>query len=452
MRSGSQLPVSVDRPADLVARERVVGAHHVVERQRRGVGEVAGLERRGRPARRRTATAQSSTAAVTATTPSRCSAASGARARVRAADWGTLERTERPGSLSGARRAVRLCHDARGEHPRPPPQLRHDAPARRPAAASCPSGWSRTACWWRAPTGLTLVDTGFGTGDLADPKRLGGPFVQAIGARLDPAETAVAQVRALGYAAGRRARHRAHPPRPRPRRRARRLPAGPGARARRRAGRGPGPRATRRRRAATSPPSGRTARAGSEHARRRRRRWFGFDGGARRSATTCCWCRCAATPAATARSPYGVRPAAGSCTPATPTSSTARRSGRRRCPPGLRVFQTLVQMDKKAAAGQPGAAPRAARRPRRRGDDVLRARRHRVRRAGRRHRVAVRRPAAVGSGGGRGQGRPDATRRPSATSTVPLTTSSRCRTRDGETTRPHGRRRRPGPGRAWSRA
>ncbi len=49
--------------------------------------------------------------------------------------------------------------------------------------------------------GLTLVDTGFGTGDVADPRRLGRPFTAAVGARFDPAETAVAQVEALGFAA-----------------------------------------------------------------------------------------------------------------------------------------------------------------------------------------------------------------------------------------------------------
>ena len=48
--------------------------------------------------------------------------------------------------------------------------------------------------------GLTLVDTGLGAGDVADPKRLGGPFVKAVGATLDLDETAVAQVQALGYA------------------------------------------------------------------------------------------------------------------------------------------------------------------------------------------------------------------------------------------------------------
>ena len=51
------------------------------------------------------------------------------------------------------------------------------------------------------PDGLTLVDTGIGAGDIADPKRLGGAFVRAVGAGLDLTETAVAQVVALGYAA-----------------------------------------------------------------------------------------------------------------------------------------------------------------------------------------------------------------------------------------------------------
>ena len=49
--------------------------------------------------------------------------------------------------------------------------------------------------------GLTLVDTGLGTADLAEPRRLGRPFVAATGALLDPAETALARVRALGFAA-----------------------------------------------------------------------------------------------------------------------------------------------------------------------------------------------------------------------------------------------------------
>lgn len=50
------------------------------------------------------------------------------------------------------------------------------------------------------PGGLVLVDSGFGTDDLADKgKRLGRPFVAGVRPALDPAETAVAQVRALGH-------------------------------------------------------------------------------------------------------------------------------------------------------------------------------------------------------------------------------------------------------------
>ena len=47
--------------------------------------------------------------------------------------------------------------------------------------------------------GLLLVDSGFGTGDIADPGRLGAPFRLAVRPALDPAETAVARVRALGH-------------------------------------------------------------------------------------------------------------------------------------------------------------------------------------------------------------------------------------------------------------
>jgi glyoxylase-like metal-dependent hydrolase (beta-lactamase superfamily II) len=50
------------------------------------------------------------------------------------------------------------------------------------------------------PDGLVLVDTGFGTGDLADPKRL-GPTRTVLGAALDPAEPAVTQVEGLGFSA-----------------------------------------------------------------------------------------------------------------------------------------------------------------------------------------------------------------------------------------------------------
>jgi glyoxylase-like metal-dependent hydrolase (beta-lactamase superfamily II) len=48
--------------------------------------------------------------------------------------------------------------------------------------------------------GLTLVDTGFGTADLAAARqRLGAGFVRLMGPALDPTETALAQVRAAGY-------------------------------------------------------------------------------------------------------------------------------------------------------------------------------------------------------------------------------------------------------------
>jgi len=47
--------------------------------------------------------------------------------------------------------------------------------------------------------GLLLVDTGFGTADLADPARLGRPFRAVVRPTLDPAETARAQVLALGH-------------------------------------------------------------------------------------------------------------------------------------------------------------------------------------------------------------------------------------------------------------
>lgn len=49
------------------------------------------------------------------------------------------------------------------------------------------------------PEGLLLVDTGFGAADCADPKRLGRPFRGVVRPVLEPSETAVAQVRALGH-------------------------------------------------------------------------------------------------------------------------------------------------------------------------------------------------------------------------------------------------------------
>jgi glyoxylase-like metal-dependent hydrolase (beta-lactamase superfamily II) len=47
--------------------------------------------------------------------------------------------------------------------------------------------------------GLTLVDSGFGTGDLTNPKRLGRPFVAAMRPALEDSETAIAQVERLGF-------------------------------------------------------------------------------------------------------------------------------------------------------------------------------------------------------------------------------------------------------------
>lgn len=52
------------------------------------------------------------------------------------------------------------------------------------------------------PEGLVLVDTGFGTDDIARPARLGRVFVASMRPALDRAETALAQVEALGFAAG----------------------------------------------------------------------------------------------------------------------------------------------------------------------------------------------------------------------------------------------------------
>ena len=47
--------------------------------------------------------------------------------------------------------------------------------------------------------GLVLVDTGFGRQDIAEPARFGRAWRFLCGPRLDPAETAHAQVTALGY-------------------------------------------------------------------------------------------------------------------------------------------------------------------------------------------------------------------------------------------------------------
>jgi glyoxylase-like metal-dependent hydrolase (beta-lactamase superfamily II) len=47
--------------------------------------------------------------------------------------------------------------------------------------------------------GLALVDTGIGLGDIATPARLGRRWLRQTAPRLNPAETALEQVRALGY-------------------------------------------------------------------------------------------------------------------------------------------------------------------------------------------------------------------------------------------------------------
>jgi glyoxylase-like metal-dependent hydrolase (beta-lactamase superfamily II) len=46
---------------------------------------------------------------------------------------------------------------------------------------------------------LTLVDTGFGSGDIANPRRLGRPFLATVRPELEAAETAAAQLPALGF-------------------------------------------------------------------------------------------------------------------------------------------------------------------------------------------------------------------------------------------------------------
>ena len=49
-----------------------------------------------------------------------------------------------------------------------------------------------------AADSLVLVDTGFGTGDVADPKHLGQPFRALVRPIPDLADTALHQIRALG--------------------------------------------------------------------------------------------------------------------------------------------------------------------------------------------------------------------------------------------------------------
>src|ERR1700691_2682614 len=47
--------------------------------------------------------------------------------------------------------------------------------------------------------GLTLVDTGFGTDDVRNPRQISRPFTAMMRPRLEVGETAVSQVRALGF-------------------------------------------------------------------------------------------------------------------------------------------------------------------------------------------------------------------------------------------------------------
>jgi glyoxylase-like metal-dependent hydrolase (beta-lactamase superfamily II) len=53
-----------------------------------------------------------------------------------------------------------------------------------------------------AGDGLVLIDTGFGTGDVADPKRLGQPFRAMVRPQCDPGETAIRQIEGLGVDPG----------------------------------------------------------------------------------------------------------------------------------------------------------------------------------------------------------------------------------------------------------
>jgi glyoxylase-like metal-dependent hydrolase (beta-lactamase superfamily II) len=49
--------------------------------------------------------------------------------------------------------------------------------------------------------GLVLIDTGFGTRDVARQTQIGRAFLAVVRPRLDPAETALAQIEALGHRA-----------------------------------------------------------------------------------------------------------------------------------------------------------------------------------------------------------------------------------------------------------
>jgi glyoxylase-like metal-dependent hydrolase (beta-lactamase superfamily II) len=50
--------------------------------------------------------------------------------------------------------------------------------------------------------GLVLVDTGFGLGDVHNPKRLGRPFLAVTRPKLEESETALRQIEKLGFSRG----------------------------------------------------------------------------------------------------------------------------------------------------------------------------------------------------------------------------------------------------------
>ena len=57
-------------------------------------------------------------------------------------------------------------------------------------------------CLLAETDGLALVDTGIGLDDIASPMRLGAKWVRQCKPRLDRAETAIEQVKALGFSPG----------------------------------------------------------------------------------------------------------------------------------------------------------------------------------------------------------------------------------------------------------
>ncbi|MFD0532178.1 MBL fold metallo-hydrolase [Kitasatospora arboriphila] len=67
------------------------------------------------------------------------------------------------------------------------------------AAADPWSALSAHCLLIEGPTGLILVDTAFGTADVADPGQLGRQFLTMVRPRLDLAHTALHRIRALGY-------------------------------------------------------------------------------------------------------------------------------------------------------------------------------------------------------------------------------------------------------------